>query len=60
MFFLLAAMIPKAFSCFQTESENELHLWQCRNGNLSCKGLRTLFYNGKRAAFTQGSNEAMH
>ncbi|KAJ9563755.1 hypothetical protein OSB04_008915 [Centaurea solstitialis] len=44
MFSLLATMSPKTSSCFQTVSEDESHLWHCRFGHLSYKGLRTLAY----------------
>jgi hypothetical protein len=44
MFVVLAAMIPKASTCFQAVTENETHLWHCRFGHLSFKGLRTLQY----------------
>ena len=44
MFVVLAAMVPKATTCFQAVTENETHLWHCRFGHLSFKGLRTLQY----------------
>jgi transposase InsO family protein len=44
MFILLARILPKAPTCFQTIIEDNTHLWHCRYGHLSFKGLRTLQY----------------
>ena len=44
MFILLARIMPKAPTCFQTTLEDNTHLWHCRYGHLSFKGLRTLQY----------------
>uniref|UniRef100_A0A2N9FH80 Integrase catalytic domain-containing protein n=1 Tax=Fagus sylvatica TaxID=28930 RepID=A0A2N9FH80_FAGSY len=44
MFILLARILPKAPTCFQTILEDNTHLWHCRYGHLSFKGLRTLQY----------------
>jgi hypothetical protein len=44
MFVLLAKMMPKTTTCFQAISEDKTHLWHCRYGHLSFKGLRTLQY----------------
>ncbi|CAL2265082.1 unnamed protein product [Prunus armeniaca] len=44
MFVVLAAMMPKATTCFQAVTEDESYLWHCRFGHLSFKGLRTLQY----------------
>ena len=42
MFILLAKILSKAPTCFQTILEDNTHLWHCRYGHLSFKGLRTL------------------
>lgn len=42
MFVLLAKSQAKKASCFHTTSEDLSHLWHCRYGHLSHKGLRTL------------------
>jgi hypothetical protein len=42
MFILLTRILPKAPTCFQTILEDNTHLWHCRYGHLSFKGLRTL------------------
>ncbi|XP_073291061.1 uncharacterized protein [Primulina huaijiensis] len=42
MFILLARILPTAPICFQTILEDNTHLWHCRYGHLSFKGLRTL------------------
>ncbi|GKE90248.1 retrovirus-related pol polyprotein from transposon TNT 1-94, partial [Tanacetum coccineum] len=42
MFSLATTTTPKTSSCFQTVSEDESHLWHCRFGHLSYKGLRIL------------------
>ncbi|RVX02924.1 hypothetical protein CK203_023294 [Vitis vinifera] len=44
MFILLAKILSKASTCFQTILEDNTHLWHCRYGHLSFKGLRTLQY----------------
>lgn len=44
MFVVLAAMMPKATTCFQAVTEDESYLWHCRFGHLGFKGLRTLQY----------------
>ncbi|PRQ17740.1 putative RNA-directed DNA polymerase [Rosa chinensis] len=44
MFVILANMLPQASACFQTVSEDNTHLWHCRYGHLSFKGLKTLQY----------------
>ena len=44
MFILLAKILSKALTCFQTILEDNTHLWHCRYGHLSFKGLRTLHY----------------
>lgn len=44
MFVVLAAMMPKASTCFQAVTENETHLGHCRFRHLNFKGLRTLQY----------------
>ncbi|PRQ42077.1 putative RNA-directed DNA polymerase [Rosa chinensis] len=44
MFVIRANMLPQASACFQTVSEDNTHLWHCRYGHLSFKGLRTLQY----------------
>ena len=43
-FILLARILPKASTCFQTILEDNTHLWHYRYGHLSFKGLRTLQY----------------
>ena len=45
MFILLAVPQPKKPACFHTTTEELSHLWYCRYGNLSHKGLRTLQNN---------------
>lgn len=42
MFVLLAKSQPIKEACFQTTSQDLSHLWHCRYGHLSHKGLRTL------------------
>ncbi|TXG65249.1 hypothetical protein EZV62_006524 [Acer yangbiense] len=42
MFILLAASQPSKPSCFHTATQDLSHLWHCRYGHLSHKGLRTL------------------
>ncbi|TXG72550.1 hypothetical protein EZV62_001129 [Acer yangbiense] len=42
MFILLAASQPSKPSCFHTATQDFSHLWHCRYGHLSHKGLRTL------------------
>ncbi|KAL6338345.1 hypothetical protein AAG906_018715 [Vitis piasezkii] len=44
MFILPARVMPKAPTCFQITLEDNTHLWHCRYGHLSFKGLRTLQY----------------
>ena len=44
MFILLARILLKAPTYFQTILEDNTHLWHCRYGHLSFKGLRTLQY----------------
>lgn len=44
MFVLLAKAQLKQSSCFNTITEDVAHLWHCRYGHLSHKGLRTLQY----------------
>lgn len=46
MFVLLASSAPKPKvpTCFQIVTEDETHMWHCRYGHLSIKGLRTLHY----------------
>ena len=44
MFILLARILLKASTCFQTILEDNTYLWHCRYGHLSFKGLRTLQY----------------
>ncbi|GMY24007.1 Retrovirus-related Pol polyprotein from transposon TNT 1-94 [Fagus crenata] len=44
MFILLARILLKAPTCFQTILEDNTHLWNCKYGHLSFKGLRTLQY----------------
>ena len=44
MFILSARILSKAPTCFQTILEDNTHLWHCRYGHLSFKGLRTLQY----------------
>ena len=44
MFVLLAAVAPSEHACFKMVTEEETHLWHCRYGHLSYKGLRTLYY----------------
>ena len=41
-FILLATCWPKASTCFNATTEDSTHLWHCRYGHLSFKGLRTL------------------
>ena len=45
MFILLAAPQPKKPACFHTTTKDLSHLWHCRYGHLSHKGLRTLQNN---------------
>jgi transposase InsO family protein len=42
MFMLHATVAPKTTNCFQTTIEDNTHLWHCRYGHLSYKGLRIL------------------
>ena len=42
MFMLLARVVLNAPTCLQTTLEENTHLWHCRYGHLSFKGLRTL------------------
>ena len=42
MFVLLASVNSIEHACFKTITEDESHLWHCRLGHLSYKGLRTL------------------
>jgi len=44
MFVVLASVMPQVTTCFQTVTEDNSHLWHCRFGHLSFKGLRTLIY----------------
>ncbi|WJZ94710.1 hypothetical protein VitviT2T_013543 [Vitis vinifera] len=44
MFILPVRVMPKAPTCFQITLEDNTHLWHCRYGHLSFKGLRTLQY----------------
>lgn len=44
MFVLLASVTSREPACFKTVTEDETHLWHCRFGHLSYKGLRTLHY----------------
>lgn len=44
MFVVLASAMPQVTTCFQTVTEDNSHLWHCRFGHLSFKGLRTLIY----------------
>ena len=44
MFILSARILSKAPTCFQTILEDNTHLWHCRYGHLSFKGLRTSQY----------------
>ena len=44
MFILLARILPKASTFFQKILKDNTHLWHCRYGHLSFKGLRTLQY----------------
>lgn len=44
MFTILAKILPKASTYFQTILEYNTQLWHCRYGHLSLKGLRTLEY----------------
>ncbi|RVW51356.1 Retrovirus-related Pol polyprotein from transposon TNT 1-94 [Vitis vinifera] len=44
MFILPARVMSKAPTCFQITLEDNTHLWHCRYGHLSFKGLRTLQY----------------
>lgn len=44
MLVVIATMLPGVSTCFQTASEDNTHLWHCRYGHLSFKGLRTLQY----------------
>ena len=44
MFVVSALVKPQHTACFQTVTNNNSHLWHCRFGHLSMKGLRTLFY----------------
>lgn len=46
MFYFLAGMVSKSPKCMQIQSADESHLWHCRFGHLSYKGLRTLSHNG--------------
>jgi hypothetical protein len=39
---LHATVAPKATNCFQTTIEDNTHLWHCRYGHLSHKGLKLL------------------
>jgi hypothetical protein len=42
MFMLHATVAPKTSNYFQTIIEDNTHLWHCRYGHLSYKGLRIL------------------
>ena len=42
MFVLIAKAQVKDVSCFHTHVQDVSHLWHCRYGHLSHKGLRTL------------------
>ncbi|WJZ91107.1 hypothetical protein VitviT2T_010210 [Vitis vinifera] len=44
MFILPARVMLKSPTCFQITLEDNTHLWHCRYGHLSFKGLRTLQY----------------
>jgi len=44
MFVLIAKAQVKDVSCFHTHAQDVSHLWHCRYGHLSHKGLRTLHY----------------
>jgi len=44
MFVVLASVMPQVTTCFQTVTEDNSHLWHCRFGHLSFKGMRTLIY----------------
>ena len=44
MFVLIAKAQGKDTSCFHTHTQDVSHLWHCRYGHLSHKGLRTLQY----------------
>ncbi|KAL6225514.1 hypothetical protein ACLB2K_004364 [Fragaria x ananassa] len=57
MFILLAKVLPKVPNYFQTTLEDNTHLWHCRYGHLSLKGMRTLQYKN-RVAYTQQNRVA--
>nr|KYP53714.1 Copia protein [Cajanus cajan] len=42
MFIMHAISLPIASTCFKTAAEDVAHLWHCRFGHLSFKGLQTL------------------
>ncbi|KAH9685900.1 hypothetical protein KPL70_014158 [Citrus sinensis] len=42
MFVILVTKLPTNSTCFQAISEDNTHLWHCRYGHLSFKGLKTL------------------
>lgn len=44
MFIVLASLLANESVCFKTASEEDSHLWHCRFGHQSFKGLRTLKY----------------
>ena len=46
MFYFLAGMVSKAPRCMQIQSMDESHLWHCRFGHLSYKGLHALAHKG--------------
>lgn len=43
-FVLLAKSVPEKPACLYTSTKDTTHLWHCRYGHLSYKGLRTLQY----------------
>jgi hypothetical protein len=50
MFVLIARAQVKIASCFHALAQDLSHLWHCRYGNLSHKGLRTLLSHVTRPA----------